>query len=109
MAQKLSIQTIEERTHFDRINNKISLLVTLDCGSPACAGGRWDAGRFKVTGRLLDAKGEIAKLDFVFSGRPGEFSATLPNLAKGHYDLIIEALDPETGLAGRKALKIVMQ
>jgi len=108
MAQALSIQILNTGVKRDGNNKEISLLVTMDCGCPACAGGRWKADRFKVKASIFDSENLVAQINFRFSGRPGEFVATMPKLEKGRYDMIVEALDPETGLAGREATQIII-
>ncbi len=107
MAQALSIQILEP---YGLAGNKrkMSLLVTLDCGCPACGGGRCDASRFRIRASIFDSKERVADLNFDYSGRPGEFTAVLPHLTKGEYDLFIEALVPESGFAGRLSTKVML-
>ncbi len=108
MVQALSIQILNSLRKNNSTNHTISLLVTMDCGCPACAGGRWKADRFKIRGSIFASEKIVEELTFEFSGRPGEFSAPVPKLEKGTYYLLIEAFDPETGLAGRESTQITI-
>lgn len=74
--------------------------VTLDCGCPACAGGRWDPRRFRV--EAIFFVGELRyETEARHSGNVSEFEGELPALGPGLYVVEVRAYDPESGMAGR--------
>ena len=80
----------------------LTVQITLGCGCPTCAGGRWDASRFRVNaGTSTDNKSLQSEIPLTYSGRASEFRGNLPVTGSGNYTVEITASDPETGLAGR--------
>ena len=79
--------------------------VTLNCGMPACAGGRWDPRRFSVRAGLFSKDQPDEHFTLSFSGNAGEFSGYLKCRRPGLHLLLVEARDPETGAAGRMRLE----
>jgi len=85
---------------------EVSVQVTLSCGMPACAGGRWDPRRFRVRACLLPADAGAENCSILsYSGRVSEFAGRIACPGPGRYQLLIEASDPETGAAGRLNLE----
>ncbi len=76
-------------------------VVTLGCGCPVTAGGRWDSRRFRVEGEMDGPSGRFALRFSPMEGRPSEFAAVVHLTSPGSHALRIEALDPETGRIGR--------
>ena len=88
----------------------LTVQITLGCGCPTCAGGRWDASRFRVEARISvenSAMPEIITMNY--SGRTSEFIGTVPVSKPGQYCTEIMASDPETGLAGRTHIKFTVK
>ncbi len=107
MSQTLIIQPVSPlpgSTVNQTGDSEILLVVqiTLGCGCPTCAGGRWDASRFRVEARITSdpAKAPVS-IPMKYSGRVSEFCCTVPVSKTGHYQVEVMASDPETGLAGR--------
>ncbi len=75
--------------------------VTLACGCPTCAGGRFDPQRFRVKVHVYKGQEEVGVFRATYRGNVSEFECKLPKLASGSYSVEIDALDPETGAAGR--------
>lgn len=74
--------------------------VTLDCGCPACVGGRWDPRRFRVEAVFFG--GEVRwETELRHSGNVSEFEGEFPALGPGIYVVEVRAYDPESGMAGR--------
>ena len=80
--------------------------VTLSCGCPTCAGGRFDPERFKVGVTLLKKGKEIGSFPARYSGKISQFACDISGLEPGEYQIEINALDPETGSAGRLNMKV---
>ncbi len=80
----------------------IVVQITLSCGCPTCAGGRFDASRFHVSASACLAKDGCREARLSYSGRASEFAGTikLPG-PKGRLTIEVRAYDPETGMAGR--------
>ena len=92
----------------------ITVQVSLSCGCPVCAGGRWDASRFRVKAAFFDDTDntEPSVVLMEFTGNTGEFSCRL-HLASDRggkraerATIKFEADDPETGMAGRCSINI---
>ena len=88
----------------------LTVQITLGCGCPTCAGGRWDASRFRVEARISVENSAMPEtLIMTYSGRTSEFIGTVPASKSGQYCAEITASDPETGLAGRTFLKFAIK
>ncbi len=110
MSQILVIQPLSPlpgATVVQPENSGIDLVVqiTLGCGCPTCAGGRWDASRFRVEAQVVsDSASPALIIPMKYSGRASEFSCMIPAPGTGHYRVDVMASDPETGLAGRACI-----
>ncbi len=80
--------------------------VTLSCGCPTCAGGRFDPERFRVGVTLLKKGKEMGSFPARYSGKISQFECEIRGLDPGEYQIEISALDPETGSAGRLNMKV---
>jgi len=80
--------------------------VTLSCGCPTCAGGRFDPERFRVGVTLFRKVKEIGSFPARYSGEASQFECRIKGLDPGEYRMEINALDPETGSAGRLNTKV---
>jgi hypothetical protein len=80
----------------------VQALVTLGCGCPSGAGGRFDHRRFQIKG-LLSASDHGEEMDFALvpSASAGIFSGRLKVDKGGAWRIAIEVYDPESGMAGR--------
>jgi hypothetical protein len=104
----LSIQLITplpgsrlEFNHTSGFNIPITAHVTLSCGAPACAGGRWNAEKIKVVACLEDSHGNYTEVPLRHTGMASAFEGEISLKNSGRVSLTIEAADPESGLAGR--------
>lgn len=84
---------------------EIKCQITLSCGCPTCAGGRFDASRFKVRAIFYMEKEKVCESKLSFTGNVSEFHGKVP-LKPGSYILEIEAYDRETGAFGRLTMPI---
>jgi hypothetical protein len=81
---------------------KIVVQITLSCGCPTCAGGRFDASRFRVDATVCLARGGCREARLSYSGRASEFAGTIEVPGpRGRLTIEVRAYDPETGMAGR--------
>jgi len=80
--------------------------VTLSCGCPTCAGGRFDPKRFRVRVTLLKKGKDMGSFPARYSGKISQFACHISGLEPGEYQIEIGALDPETGSAGRLNMKV---
>jgi len=87
----------------------ITAKIALMCGCPIEAGGLWDAANYKVEARLMKGRDVIANLPLGFTGRTGEYAASVPNVAPGRYALRIVATDDKTANAGVTEQKITIR
>jgi hypothetical protein len=88
----------------------LTVQITLGCGCPTCAGGRWDASRFRVEAKIsLENFAMPETLIMTYSGRTSEFIGTAHIRKSGEYTIEITGQDPETGLAGRTFLKFIIK
>lgn len=104
MSSQLAIQFISPQN--GQILNHdgtifISVYVTLSCGAPACAGSRYDARNFYVTAALLRDGLQVEASEMSFTGDVSEFTCEMPLKGSGRYELIVLALDRDSGMAGR--------
>ncbi len=83
--------------------------ITLDCGCPTCAGGRFDPERFRVRLRLFKKDREICQLNCSYTGQASQFLCRLPSVRPGKYHLEIDGFDPETGAAGRLGMSLKVE
>ncbi len=110
---QLSIQPVNFFAGRIRLNRQkeatILFQVTLGCGCPICAGGRFDAGRFRADVSFY-RKGEMVTCYGAgFTGKASEFECIVAGLEKGYYFLEINVLDPETGMAGRYTAPVTVE
>jgi len=82
----------------------LSVQVTLGCGMPTCAGGRWDPKRMRMTAMLFSGGQLAGSADLSFTGRVSEFSGILEQCRPGDYSMTVDAQDLDTGAAGRLSL-----
>ncbi len=86
----------------------LTVQITLGCGCPTCAGGRWDASRFRVRTSIIEDQSPLCPTDdhipLTYTGRTSEFCGTFDIEAPGSYTAVITALDPETGISGRTTI-----
>ena len=84
----------------------VAVQITLSCGCPTCAGGRFDASRFQVSASIFAGPeaGEETRLSY--TGRASEFAGTLSLPTSGRLKIHVKAYDPETGMAGRHEWEI---
>lgn len=110
MAERLSIQILSPYPGFIASLKDISfrVQVALDCGLPACQGGRFDPCRFKVTATFFHNDKNILEAPFKYTGNIGEFVCSARLIASGPYIVEVNVYDPETGLAGRSSLKFLL-
>ncbi len=103
MSSQLAIQFImpqngeilrHERSIFIRV------YVTLSCGAPTCAGGRYDARNFHVTAKLFRDGIQVGASNMSFAGDVSEFTCEIPLHGSGRYELMISAMDRDSGMAG---------
>ncbi|MDA8162705.1 MAG: hypothetical protein M0022_07370 [Desulfobacteraceae bacterium] len=106
MAERLSIQILSPYpgTIASLKDIILRVQVTLDCGLPACSGGRFDPGRFRVTATFFHNDENVMEIPLKYTGNVGEFVYGTHLMANGSYVVEVNAYDPETGLAGRKTL-----
>lgn len=104
MSAQLAIQFIRPQNG-QILNNgpslQVSAYVTLSCGAPTCAGGRYDASQFSVTAELFREGLRLSASDMSFTGDVSEFACEIALSGPGRYELIISALDRNSGMAGR--------
>lgn len=104
MSAQLAIQFIRPQNG-QILNNgqflHVSAYVTLSCGAPTCAGGRYDASKFHVTAELFRDGLQVSASDMSFTGDISEFACKVALSGPGRYELIISALDGDSGMAGR--------
>lgn len=107
MAQALSIQIISPLSGEALISGEVLLQaqVTLDCGLPACAGGRFNPERFKITAALFHDDNQVSDVVLDYKRNTRIFEGRLGSKDPGEYIIQVEAYDPETGLAGRNAVR----
>ncbi|UKL12997.1 hypothetical protein [Dissulfurimicrobium hydrothermale] len=107
MAQALFIQIISPLSGSVVTSGEIlaQAQVTLDCGLPACAGGRFNPERFKVAAALFRDDVRISEATMTYKKDIGISECRFELMGVGDYTLQVEAYDPETGLAGRNAVK----
>ncbi len=92
----------------------VAVQLSLSCGCPVCAGGRWDASRFRVKAELMGDTGVrgVCSATLKCTGNTGEFGGVLrlpAHRAEKKMEramLKFEASDPETGMAGRCHINI---
>ncbi|WP_422182359.1 hypothetical protein [Caulobacter sp.] len=87
----------------------LSAKIALMCGCPIEAGGLWDAANYKVEARLMKGRVVVASIPLGFTGRTGEFAASVPKVAPGRYVLRIVAADDKTLNAGVAEQKITLR
>lgn len=111
MAQTLSIQIISPLSGETVTRGMIltHVQVTLDCGLPACAGGRFDPARFDVRAILSHKDIQLSDTILSYKRDTGLFEGKFGLREPGEYALRFEAYDPETGLAGRNSIKFSMK
>lgn len=86
----------------------LAVMVTLGCGCPVTAGGRWDSRRFQVHALIETEADGCDKVQLMpVLERPSEFRGSVELHSPGRRRVSIEAYDPETGLAGRLAIELV--
>jgi len=105
VSVQLAIQPLSPRPG-DKIQSSngtinVRVQVTLSCGLPTCAGGRWDPRRFRVKASLYYFGKKDSDAGLSYSGDANEFSGFVNVRASGPCSLLVEAIDPETGAAGR--------
>lgn len=109
MPVQLAIQPISPQPGQKLVSDKnkipVSIQITLTCGMPTCAGGRWDPRRFQVIADCLSKEGLEGSSRLSFRGSASEFSGILKCGKPGTHTLVVEAMDPETGAAGRLQVK----
>ncbi|WP_156390832.1 MULTISPECIES: hypothetical protein [unclassified Caulobacter] len=79
------------------------------CGCPIEKDGLWDAANYRVEARLMKGRDLIAKAQLTFTGRTGEYAATVPKVAPGRYALSVVATDAKTINAGFAERKITLR
>jgi len=84
----------------------VTFHITLSCGCPVCAGGRFDPKRFKVRACLFKQGALIGRFKCDHTGQASQFICCFPDIVSGRYYLEIEGLDPETGAAGRFGMSV---
>ncbi len=95
----------------------ITVQITLGCGCPTCAGGRWDASRFRVNARITPIGSMVnnndvpdpAETALAHNGSASEFSGRVMFPVRGKCGVEIAAFDPETGAAGRCTFEFVVK
>ncbi|NPA94490.1 MAG: hypothetical protein GXO58_03570 [Thermodesulfobacteria bacterium] len=81
--------------------------ITLGCGCPTCAGGRFDPQRFHVRVELYNDKNGLAgTFQGKYTGDVSQFASDITDVSPGHYLLEINATDPESGAAGRLNMNV---
>jgi hypothetical protein len=78
----------------------LQALVTLACGCPPGAGGRFDFRRFQLKGLLARPDGSNTDLALA-PGSAGMFAGRVQVGSVGVWQITVEAYDPESGMAGR--------
>ncbi len=80
--------------------------INLSCGCPTSNGGKWDTGILRARARAFGPGGSFeAETDLSPTSFTSELRGTLPPLSPGEHELEVEALDPESGLAGRRWIR----
>uniref|UniRef100_B0SWG8 DUF4198 domain-containing protein n=1 Tax=Caulobacter sp. (strain K31) TaxID=366602 RepID=B0SWG8_CAUSK len=87
----------------------IAATVALMCGCPIERGGLWDAANYSVQARLMKGRALVATAPLTFTGRTGEYAATVPGVAPGRYVLRVVATDAKTINAGVSDQKITLR
>lgn len=110
MMGSLAIQSIkplpEKRVRIEDHGFELIVQITLGCGCPTCAGGRWDARQFKVNAFLYSKRKCLRQVGLKYTGEASLFSCIIPYKIEGIYLVIVEATDPESGAAGRMQMNI---
>lgn len=70
--------------------------VSLMCGCPIETGGLWDAANYTVSAVLIRHGKTIAQTPLTFTGRTGDFAATMPRPSPGRYSVRFVASDAKT-------------
>lgn len=104
MSAQLAIQFIRPQNG-QILNNgqslHVSAYVTLSCGAPTCAGGRYDASRFHVRAELFRDGLHLSDVNMSFTGDVSEFACDVPLNGPGRYELVVSAIDRDSGMAGK--------
>lgn len=94
----------------DRCNEvQIIVHITLGCGAPACSGGRWDAKKIQAKACISAESKTFPDISLIHTGSASEFKGNLPIKTSGRYSLTIEAVDPESGKAGRLNSSLIVK
>lgn len=84
----------------------VSAQINLGCGCPVGRGGRLEPDAFRVMARVFGPEGTFhAETELMPAGFVSELKGVMPPLMPGEYELEVEAIDLETGLAGRKWIR----
>jgi|GEM_PF-2972018 len=104
MSAQLAIQFISPQNG-QMVDNRqslhVSAYVTLSCGAPTCAGGRYDAAQLHVTAELFREGLPVSASRMSFTGDVSEFACEIALHGPGRYELTISAMDENSGMAGR--------
>ena len=81
---------------------EVVVQVTMGCGMPACGRGYISPRGLRVKARAgRDKGGDEAETALEPTGFVGEYRGVLSGLGPGWYELVVEALDASSGMAGR--------
>ncbi len=97
----LSIQILQplKGKHYP-VNTEIPIefTITLDCGCPTC----FKNPNFNVELLLFTPQGEKKSLDLTFNPKMATFNSKITSTQKGEYQIVIRAIQLESGRAGEK-------
>lgn len=79
---------------------KITAKVTLMCGCPIAPDSTWDANHYEVKATLSQGGKAVRVAPLAYAGQTSTFAATLSDLPKGRYDMLLTAYNANTGNAG---------
>lgn len=74
--------------------------VVMMCGCPISPDGLWDANEYEVAATLWQDGVSKGSLPLLFAGKTSTFAADFQIDAKGVYEILVYAYDPETGNTG---------
>jgi hypothetical protein len=111
MAQALSIQIIAPLSGSAVTSDDVlaQVQVALDCGLPACTGGRLDPERFQITASLFHDDIQVSDSIMDYKRNTGLFEGRFGLKGPGGYVIQFDVYDPETGLAGRNTVRFFVK
>lgn len=79
---------------------KITAKVTLMCGCPIAPDSTWDANHYEVKAAISQGGKAVRTVSLPYAGQTSTFAASVPDLPKGRYEVLLTAYNANTGNAG---------